>query len=140
MNEPTQFTLTELSALVELPVRTVRYYIQTGLIAKPGGQGRGAHYNREHLNQLLEIKKWQKAGLSLERIKTLLQEGRDGVPVPPPMPKNRGDISVCSHIYLGDGIELVIDPQRADLTPELVRALTAGTIQLLNHLKEHDHD
>ena len=36
------FTLDELGSLVELPRRTVRYYIQIGLVDRPDGVGRGA--------------------------------------------------------------------------------------------------
>ena len=131
-----KFTLKELSALVELPTRTVRYYIQTELIEKPGGVGRGAHYNATHLNQLLEIKKWQNAGLSLERIRELLTGENEAVAVPPPRPKRAGDIEVCSHIHIADGIELVLEPNRAGLTPEAVRELATGVMKLYDQINE----
>ena len=62
------YSLQELAALVELPERTVRYYIQLGLVDRPEGETRAARYGERHLEQLLEIRKWQRAGLSLERI------------------------------------------------------------------------
>lgn len=43
MNKNTQkFTLDDLSRLVELPKRTIRYYIQQGLVDRPEGAKRGA--------------------------------------------------------------------------------------------------
>ena len=134
-NEP-KFTLDELSTLVELPTRTVRYYIQIGLIDKPGGVGRGAHYSTTHLNQLLEIRKWQKAGLSLERIGELLTNDADTTPVPPPRPRRPGDVEVCSHIVIADGVELVLEPNRAGLTPETVRELATGVMKLYDQIND----
>ena len=42
MNEPTEFSLDEIAALAELPKRTVRYYIQIGLVDRPEGAAKGA--------------------------------------------------------------------------------------------------
>ena len=61
------FALDELATLADLPRRTVRYYIQIGLVDRPEGAARGAFYTRRHLEQLLLVRKWQLAGLSLER-------------------------------------------------------------------------
>ncbi len=61
--------------------RTVRYYIQKGLVDRPEGVGKGAFYSHTHLEQLLAIRKWKTAGLSLERIQDILateKEGGDG--------------------------------------------------------------
>ena len=136
MNEPdTIFTLDELSALAELPRRTVRYYIQVGLLERPAGVGRGAHYGQRHLKQLLEIRKWTRAGLSLERVRELLSLEADGVPVPPPLPRRPGSVEVWSHIVLGDGVELTIEPKRAGLSPEQVRALTRGASALYDKIR-----
>ncbi len=127
--ESATFTLGELCALVELPRRTVRYYIQIGLVDRPEGAGRGARYNRRHLDQLLEIRKWQKAGLSLERIRELLSAGKTPL-VPPSRPRNPGSVAVCSHVFVADGIELVIDPARAGMAPETLRAFTEEVMKL----------
>ena len=77
------FALDELAGLVDLPRRTVRYYIQIGLVDRPEGAGRGARYTTRHLDQLLEIRKWQRAGLSLERIRELLKPDADTASMPP---------------------------------------------------------
>jgi DNA-binding transcriptional MerR regulator len=131
--EPPRFTLDELAALVELPRRTVRYYLQIGLLDRPGGLGRGAHYGTRHLDQLLSIRKWQQAGLSLERIRELLTpEGETAVP---PRPRQRGSVEVWSHLVIDEGVELLLDPQRSGLSPEQVRALARGIQALFDHLR-----
>jgi len=135
-----QFNLDTLSQLTDIPVRTIRYYTQSGLIAKPKGVGRGAHYDSTHLDQLLEIKKWQAAGLSLARIQELL-EGRDGeVLVPPKPPAKPGDLSVWSRIHLHDGLELHLEPQAAGLSPAQTRAFIAATLKAYQHITQLSDD
>lgn len=125
------FTLGELCTLVDLPRRTVRYYIQIGLVDRPEGAGRGARYSRRHLEQLLEIRKWQQAGLSLERIGELLAQSK-APPLPAP-PQKTGSVAVKSHIRVATGIELVIDPRQAGLSPESLQKLVDAVIQLCEH-------
>ena len=60
--------------------RTVRYYIAQGLLDRPEGEKRGAHYLRRHLEQLLLVRRWTDAGLSLERVRELIA----GAPEDPP--------------------------------------------------------
>ena len=135
-----QFNLDTLSQLTDIPVRTIRYYIQSGLIAKPKGVGRGAHYDSAHLDQLLEIKKWQAAGLSLARIQELLEgRGDEGLVPPKPAPKP-GDLSVWSRVHLHDGLELHIEPQSAGLSPEQTRALVAATLEAYQHIIQSRDD
>ena len=92
MNESKTFALDEIAALAELPRRTVRYYIQSGLIDRPQGVGKGAYYTRRHVEQLLLVRKWQLAGLSLERIGELLKQQAAG-PLPP-TPRRAGKFNL----------------------------------------------
>jgi len=129
-DETATYTLTELSMLADVPQRTIRYYIQQGLVDRPEGAKRGAHYTPRHLGQLLEIRKWQRAGLSLDRIAELLGEPDDATL--PPLPRRRpGDVRVRSHIHLAPGIELAVDPTEADLSPEDIRALAREAAALI---------
>ena len=137
---PQEFNLETLSQLTDISVRTIRYYIQSGLIAKPKGVGRGAHYDASHLEQLLEIKKWQSAGLSLSRIQELL-EGRAGEGVVPPTPAPKpGAVSVWSRVYLQEGLELSIEPQAAGLTPEQTRAFIKATLAAYERITQPSDD
>ncbi|BBB68776.1 hypothetical protein UNDYM_4523 [Undibacterium sp. YM2] len=56
------YLLPELCLMAEMSVRTVRYYMQIGLVSKPEGGTRAARYGAQHLEQLLLIKKWSSAG------------------------------------------------------------------------------
>lgn len=123
---PDSFSLDELCVLTDLAKRTVRYYVQIGLVSRPHGETRAARYDAKHLEQLLLIKKWTAAGVSLERIHDLLQG--EAAPVPP-RPRTPGAIEVCSHVLIAEGVELVIDPGRAKLSPEQLRHFVRGIMQ-----------
>jgi DNA-binding transcriptional MerR regulator len=117
---PRRFSLDELATLAGVTPRTVRYYISEGLLDRPEGEKRGAHYVQRHLEQLLRVRRWSEAGLSLERIREL----RRGAPEdPPPRTVAPGTVEVWSRVTLADGLELHIEPGRAGLSPEQVRAL-----------------
>ncbi len=123
------FDLEELSGLVNMPRRTVRYYIQIELVDRPVGVGRGAHYTTRHLNQLLEIQKWQKAGLSLDRIRELLSAEGENL-TPPPLPRKKGSVEVWTHVVIDDGVELTINPKRVNLTPEEAQKFAVKVMNL----------
>ena len=122
MKTPSEKTMTldELAALVEMPRRTVRYYIQQGLLDRPEGEKRGAYYTPHHLEQLLTIRKWQMAGVSLERIRELLAT-TDAQSLPPPRPRGAGTVEVWSHLVVTDGLEITLEASRAGMSPEEVR-------------------
>ncbi len=135
------FTLDELCALVEMNKRKVRYYIQHELVDRPGGcGGKGAFYTHRHLEQLLTIKKWKDAGLSLERIKDITGGGVSAAEkaLPPPKPRKSGAIEVWSHIHLADGVEIHIEPERSQLTPEEIRKLARGVLSMLEDIRRSE--
>ncbi len=136
MSEPKTFSLDEISALAELPRRTVRYYIQSGLIDRPQGVGKGAYYTQRHVEQLLLVRKWQLAGLSLERIGELLKQQAAG-PLPP-TPRRAGTVEVWSHLVVADGVEITLEPSRAGLTPEQVRAFFRAVTQAYAQIHESE--
>ena len=141
-NEGKKFTIDEICALVEMNKRTVRYYIQKGLVDRPEGAGKGAYYSHSHLEQLLAIRKWKAAGLSLDRIQDILSGEKEGgtndKPLPPPLSKKQGSVEVWSHMHVEDGIELHIEPNRAGLSPEQVRALFREIMNLYKKIKEEE--
>jgi DNA-binding transcriptional MerR regulator len=140
MTEENKFTIEELAILTDIQRRTIRYYIQQNLVNPPEGNRKGSYYLQHHLEQLLEVKKWKKAGLSLERIKELLSEpNEDDLPLPPRR-KRPGDVAVRSHIVIAPGIELVISPEEADMSPDSIRLLTKKLLDLttLNGKENND--
>lgn len=131
-----KFTLEQLSLQANTPGRTIRYYIQQGLIAGPEGERRGAWYTPAHLADLLRIRQWQETGLSLEAIAGLLQAKHE----PPVAPRRPGAIEVQSHLIVTDGIELVVSPERCRLTQTQVRRLFQTVLAALESIKDSPKD
>lgn len=136
VNNSSTFTLEEIATLAGLPRRTVRYYIQSGVIDRPQGIGKGAFYTQRHVEQLLLVRKWQLAGLSLERIGELIRNQSNG-PLPP-TPRQAGTVEVWSHLVVANGIEITMEPGRAGMSPEQVRAFFRSVMQLYEQLHESE--
>ncbi|MDF9392971.1 MULTISPECIES: helix-turn-helix domain-containing protein [Methylococcus] len=139
MNNDSRYSIDELAALAELPRRTVRYYVQQGLLDRPVGEKRAAYYTNRHLEQLLTIRKWQHAGLSLERIREILA-GSGEAGLPPPRPRGPGTVEVWSHLVVADGLEVTLEPSRAGLSPEQVRAFFRGVNALYEQTRQEGQD
>jgi DNA-binding transcriptional MerR regulator len=129
--ESQTFSLDELCTLTDFSKRTVRYYMQLGLVDRPIGETRSAYYLDVHLEQLLRIKKLTDAGVSLERIREVLA-GEE----PPVQARQRkpGSIAVKSHLFIAPGVELQISPEEADLSPEQVRELIKAIMATAQHV------
>src|SRR3954465_8235299 len=74
--------LTGLADRAGVSIRTVRYYIQQGLLPKPDARGPGAHYTEEHLDRLLLIKRLQKEHLPLAEIRKAINSGAAEAAIP----------------------------------------------------------
>jgi DNA-binding transcriptional MerR regulator len=130
-----RLSIDELSTLAGVTPRTVRYYIAEGLVDRPEGEKRGAHYLRRHLEQLLLIRRWTDAGLSLDRVRELLA----GAPEDPtPRRAAPGSVEVWSRVTVADGLEVQVEPGRASLTPEQVRNLVRGITALYRQVRGTD--
>ena len=129
---PERFSIDELSTLAGVTPRTVRYYIAEGLVNRPQGEKRGAHYLRRLLEQLLLIRRWTDAGLSLERVRELIA-GAPEDPAPHRAPP--GSIEVWSRVTVADGLEVHVEPGRAELTPDQMRSLVRGITALYRQVR-----
>ena len=136
MSEKT-FTLDELCTLTDLTKRTVRYYMQLGLVERPIGETRAAHYTNRHLDQLLRVKQLTEAGVSLERIREVMAGGDTPVPTRQRRP---GSIEVRSHLFVAPGLEIQISPEEAGMTPEQVRAFVREVMQAAVRVMRKDND
>jgi DNA-binding transcriptional MerR regulator len=102
-----RFGIEDLAGLGGVSRRTVRYYVQEGLLPAPLGVGRGRHYDRTHLDRLLRVKAWQEAGRSLDDIRIALKSpsrihtAPAAVAPMPPIPR-----SAWSRLQLAPGVEL----------------------------------
>lgn len=69
-----RYTTKDLAALTGLSERTVRYYVEEGLIPPPLARGRGPNFDDSHLIRLRLIQAMQQAGNDLESIGEYLRE------------------------------------------------------------------
>jgi DNA-binding transcriptional MerR regulator len=104
MPAATRYAIGDLATLGGVSRRTVRYYVQEGLIPSPLGVGRGNHYDAAHLEQLLRVKAMQEAGRTLDEIRRALGHRRARerpVRDEPPLPR-----SLWRRLSLTSGVEL----------------------------------
>lgn len=138
MSDTGLYSIDDLSSRSGTTVRTIRYYVQEGLIDPPRGRGRGRHFDDAHLDQLKRIRLLQLAGFNLDAIKA---DGADLLEVAKklnsrglfalealsvlnpneqtrvsPEPTNVSDGAV--NIPLAEGIDLSVDSSREIPSPK----------------------
>ncbi len=101
-----EYTIGDLAVLGGVSRRTVRYYVQEGLIPPPAGLGRGAHYGKAHLDALLRVKSMQERGLLLEEIRLAISPGKTHAAAEAPQPFSR---SRWSRVEILPGLEIHVD-------------------------------
>ena len=106
MTSAARYAIGDLARLAGVSRRTVRYYVQEGLLPAPLGVGRGHHYGREHLDRLLQVKALQEAGRTLDEIRHVVagrpQPGAlGGRPNAEPLPR-----TMWRRVELLPGVEL----------------------------------
>ena len=74
ISTPESFDLPELSDRTKVSPRTIRFYIQQGLIPAPEARGPGAHYGAEHVDRLNLIKRLQQEHLPLSEIRRRIEK------------------------------------------------------------------
>lgn len=67
-----RFSIEELAEQVDLPVRTIRYYIAEGLVPGPGARGKAAAYGEEHLLRLRLVKRLSRQHIPLSEMQQFL--------------------------------------------------------------------
>ena len=126
-DEATNYGVEELAERAGVSRRTIRYYVQRGILPPPLGLGRGNHYSEEHLATLVRVRELQEAGVSLEEILERLRGQEPG-------PESRGSPAsvvqtTWTRVELADGVELHVRGRR--LSDEQIRALKAATSKVL---------
>ena len=74
--EAKKYTIEELCELTGFSRRTIRYYVQSGIIEAPAGRGRGGFYYDSHVDKLRQIRSFQEQGLTLQTIQSRLVEDK----------------------------------------------------------------
>ena len=69
---PTDYSIADVAAVTETPVRTIRYYIAQGLLPSAGRTGPAARYDDAFVSRLRAIRRLQEAHLPLSIIQTTL--------------------------------------------------------------------
>jgi len=130
-----QYTIQELSDITGFSRRTIRYYIQEGLLPPPAGRGRGGFYYDSHLQKLSKIKTLQDKGLRLAAITEVLEQP-EALEQATIMPPERREVWV--KVPVADGVEIHI---RRD-TEEHQRKAITQVIQLAKSIltKENEGD
>lgn len=131
------FSLDELATRAAVNPRTIRYYIQLGLVDRPEGETRAATYGRRHLEQLLDVRRSQEGGLSLDQIRELRDKGSRAERAPL---RAAGAVEVWSRVTIADGVELNIEAGRSGLSPEQVRSLIKQSLQIFENLKKENEE
>ena len=142
-DDRTRFTARELGALCEVSERTVRYYVEEGLLPPPASRGRGANFGEEHLTRLRLIRAMQQAGNDLESIRDYLAELERELPVTgatfeaalavwtarteeaswrEKIRKRLGGPELAHRYRIADGVELLVD-LRAAQPPSRMREI-----------------
>lgn len=116
----THYSLAELSQLVDISPRTIRFYMSKGLVDKPLGARKTAYYTDKHLQQLLTVINWQKEGLSLDEI---FQQQNQLTSKQPPQFKP-GDVQVVHRIHIAEGVELNVDLLKTHISQTQIRRLS----------------
>jgi DNA-binding transcriptional MerR regulator len=122
MSAATRYAIGDLATLAGVSRRTVRYYVQEGLLPPPLGVGRGNHYAPEHLEQLLRVKALQESGHTLDDIRLALTEK----PRPLAAQPLRDEVAARSlwrRITLMPGVELHVASTLRLPTPAQLREL-----------------
>lgn len=106
MSDEPRYSIQDLADLADVSRRTVRYYVQEGLIPAPLGVGRGPHYAQAHLQRLLQVKELQSSGCTLDEIRATVdgaERRTTGETVALP------DRSVWRRLQLAPGIEIHLE-------------------------------
>src|SRR5512138_508914 len=113
-----RYSAEELAERANVSRRTVRYYVQRGLLPAPLGLGRGKHYTEAHLECLIRIRELQETSVPLEDIASRLQGSTPKSESPMPSVQ-----TTWTRVVLTEDIELHLRGRR--LTDAQVGELTA---------------
>jgi len=80
--EQRKYTIEELGEITGFTRRTIRYYVQEGLIEPPAGRGRGGFYYDSHVQQLLRIRSFQEKGIGINAMLSMMEEEKNETLLP----------------------------------------------------------
>ena len=122
-----RYGILELVQASGVPRRTIRYYVQRGLLAPPEGAGRGHFYRLSHLERLLRIRELQDKGFGLEEILTVFEDPGDALAEASPAP----EVELITRIGVSAGIDLIVSHGARPPSPTQVRAVAIAVAKIL---------
>lgn len=122
--EEKKYNIGQLAELSGLSRRTIRFYVQSGLLDSPAGAGRGHYYTDGHLQTLQKISALKDNNHSLDEINALLRTPENPVEDNLPVPTS------WVRLEVSPGIELQIQGGRYPVTPARIRRLQKFIQQL----------
>ncbi len=122
--EEKKYNIGQLAELSGVSRRTIRFYVQTGLLAAPAGAGRGHYYTEDHLQTLLKINALKENNLSLDEVAVTLRGPAAEESLQLLAPTTWVRIEVCP------GIEIQVQGGLYPVTPARVRKLQKFVQQL----------
>jgi DNA-binding transcriptional MerR regulator len=126
MADEARYGIEDLAVLGGVTRRTVRYYVQQGLLQPPLGVGRGRHYGPEHLARLQAVKAMQERGLSLDAVRGELARParrRTAAAAAVSPAEAPASASAWRRIQIVPGVELHVVSERRLPPPALLRQL-----------------
>ncbi len=99
------YTIEQLCELTGFPRRTIRYYVQEGIVEPPSGRGRGGFYYDSQLMTLMRIKKLQNSGLKLADIRIILESENTSAKCVEATGPSRETVA---RYQLAEGVELLV--------------------------------
>jgi len=127
------YNIEQLEEITGFARRTIRYYMQQGLVEAPFGARKTPRYTEQHVEQLLQIKKFKAAGLNLTKISEILQKSSE-------KPQNPhfeiGSITPVTRISIAPGVSIDIDREKNSLDDNTIRSLTKHIAAYFNAEKE----
>lgn len=114
-----RFTMNELVDATFTPARTIRYYIEKGLLSPALGRGRSSYYTSAHVEELAKIRELRARNLSLDEIRDALAE--EATPQEQPLGEQWTRVTLLPdlELYVRDG------------APEYVEALARQIVRLV---------
>jgi DNA-binding transcriptional MerR regulator len=120
-DETRTYGVEELAERAGVSRRTVRYYVQRGLVPAPLGLGRGNHYTEDHLAALVRVRELQERGVPLDEIGDRLRGAQEPGTAASPSEAAQTKQTTWTRVELGDDVELHLRGRR--LSDEQVRKL-----------------
>jgi DNA-binding transcriptional MerR regulator len=136
-----RYGIEELADLGGVTRRTVRYYVQEGLLPPPLGLGRGRHYGEQHLERLLKVKALQEQGMPLAAIREAIDGGGRKQAMAGAMAETTPTIlprSAWSRLELVPGVELNVSSAYRLPSPGRIRELAEWCRQHFRPEEEKD--